>query len=229
MATQEDIQTMQKRIIYNPNGDNIQMIKDYLSQLPNVKYDEEKKMYFEFPDVNPKEFWFSSLYRKFMKKTKGGNIVNYPGRCGWTLLGCAAQQCEVKLAKWLIQMGANVDEGNDTMSCLSVMFYDEEETNNKSLSADDQKNMLNLLLNNGVNLNQKDESGYFPLEYALINFHMAHPEVIVKMIENTNAKILEDLKNEKNDLKLQKAYKQLPKDFQHLIDLQILRAAEQNA
>jgi len=52
---------------------------------------------------------------------------------------------------------------------------------------------------------------------------MAHPEVIIKMIENTNAKILEDLKNEKNDLKLQKAYKQLPRDFQHLIDLQFLR------
>lgn len=59
-----------------------------------------------------KEFFFEQAFDDFVARTKL-RVINYPGRCGWTLLGACAENGAIDLAKWVIQHGGNPDYCND--------------------------------------------------------------------------------------------------------------------
>jgi len=157
----------------------IEKIKLTFATSPRIKYLETENKYIEDPHVNPSQFLTPEAYNEFMEKTCR-NPINFPGRCGWTLLGAACMYGKIKLAKWLIIVGANVNIGNDNMSCLSCMFYPETTTTAR------QMEIYRLLIANGASLNNPDKTGFYPLEYALKNHEHANESVLFEMKRNSN-------------------------------------------
>jgi hypothetical protein len=56
-------------------------------------------------------FLDQSFFDNFVARTKL-RVINYPGRCGWTLLGACAKHGAIDLAKWVLQHGGNPDHCN---------------------------------------------------------------------------------------------------------------------
>lgn len=59
-----------------------------------------------------KEFLFQEAFDDFVARTKL-RVINYPGRCGMTLLGASARCGAIDLAKWVLQHGGNPNYCNE--------------------------------------------------------------------------------------------------------------------
>ena len=107
--------------LYNPlegmdHSKHVDFIVSELYSHPSVMvyYHEEshQNRFREKHMPKPGDFFSPRLYEKWLDETKG-LVINYPGRCGWTLLGACALYGYVELAEWLIKNGGNVSHCND--------------------------------------------------------------------------------------------------------------------
>lgn len=89
-------------------------------------------------NLDKSQFFASVFYDRFVEQTKL-RVINFPGRCGWTLLGVCAQKGRVELAKWVLKNGGNPDYCNDRGESMK------EIAKNAEISEEAKKEFENLV------------------------------------------------------------------------------------
>jgi hypothetical protein len=129
----------------------IQLIKDNFERDKKIHqvYDDELKclVYRLVKPVVPTDYLSNEYYYDYIEKTNG-LVVNEGGKCGLTLLACAAVLCDIPLAEWLLSQGANIHNGRNNCDVLNCMLESEQLDPDTSKQLD----MVKFLMSRGAAL-----------------------------------------------------------------------------